>query len=43
MAQSDSKYVKQADDVYDFGAKEDAQQLYMLALEENPNNKRLTL
>lgn len=38
MAQSDSKYVKQADDVYDFGAKEDAQQLYMLALEENPNN-----
>ena len=38
LGQSDSKYVKQADDVYNFGAKADAQQLYMLALEENPNN-----
>ena len=37
-AQIDSKYVKQADDIYDFGAKADAQQLYLLAIEENPNN-----
>ena len=37
-SQSDSKYVKEADGVYNFGAKADAQQLYKLALEENPNN-----
>lgn len=38
FAQSDSKLVKQADDVYDFSAKESAQQIYLMALEENPAN-----
>lgn len=38
FSQSDAKYVKQADDVYNYGAKADAQQLYLLGLDENPNN-----